>query len=223
MHTYPDLAFLGALASTGEVSAELLHDADAVEYLASRIHPDHELLSRYHHLDPDRLLDCPVTVGTGTEDSASSYRDFDLWAALTTGPVNHLELAGAGHLFLDSHAGAVAARIHATLLDERGDPWDCPPAGPAAGPLDREAFRDAMASLAAPVTVVTTWDAEGRARAFTASAVCSLSADPPLLLVCVNRAGHAHEVFRTADRFLVNVLGHEQAVVAKDLGAALLE
>lgn len=82
--------------------------------------------------------------------------------------------------------------------------------------LTPELFRDAMARLAAPVTVVTTWDTDGRARAFTASAVCSLSADPPLLLVCVNRSARTHEVFTRAGRFLVNVLSHEQAGAAQD-------
>lgn len=72
-----------------------------------------------------------------------------------------------------------------------------------------------MARLAAPVTVITTWDTEGRPRAFTASAVCSLSEEPPLLLVCVNNSSRTHDLFTTADRFLVNVLDHEQADVAR--------
>ncbi|WP_078841654.1 alpha/beta fold hydrolase [Streptomyces acidiscabies] len=208
VHTYPDQAFLGALASTGGVPEEILRDPAAVEYFASRLRPEYALLCGYRHTGPEPRLTCPVTVVTGSEDAATSPRDLDLWAELTTGPVAHLELAGAGHLFLDSHAEAVAARVHRTLRAR-------PRTGPAAPPAP-DLFRDAMARLAAPVTVVTAWDAEGRARAFTASAVCSLSADPPLLLVCLARSSRAHEVFTGADRFLVNVLGHEQAAAAQD-------
>lgn len=206
IHTYPDLAFLGALASTGGVPEEFLQDADAVSYFTTRIRRDYELYAQYRH--PGRLprLTCPVTVVMGAEDPVTSHQDVDLWAELTSGPVTQLELAGAGHFFLDSHSRTIAERIHGALLADGSDVPE--------QPLGTETFREAMARLAAPVTVVTTRDADGRPRAFTASAVCSLSADPPLLLVCVNRSGSAHDVFTTADRFLVNVLDHEQASVA---------
>ncbi|MFE7277024.1 flavin reductase [Streptomyces sp. NPDC057623] len=157
--------------------------------------------ARIRHSGPSPRLTCPVTIVTRPEDTAVPYPDPDPWADLTTGPVTRLELA-------DADRWGLAARIHDTLL---GEPGAVPP-----GPLTVEAFRDAMACLAAPVTVVSTWDEQGRARAFTASAVCSLSAAPPLLLVCVSRSGRAHEVFRTSGRYLVNVLGHEQAAVARD-------
>ncbi|MFJ2607122.1 MULTISPECIES: cytochrome P450 [unclassified Streptomyces] len=211
IHTYPDLAFLGALAATGGVPEELLRDADAVAYFAGRIRRDYELYAQYRHPGPLPRLTCPVTVVTGSEDPVTSEADVDLWADLTTGPVSHLRLAGAGHFFLDSHTRTLTARIGGALL---GDGAPAPQL-----PLTTEAFREAMARLAAPVTVVTTRDEAGRARAFTASAVCSLSADPPLLLVCVNRTGSAHEVFASADRFLVNVLGHEQAATAREFAS----
>ncbi|QNP70441.1 LLM class flavin-dependent oxidoreductase [Streptomyces roseirectus] len=147
-------------------------------------------------------LACPVTVVTGGEEVAVSVRDVDLWAELTTGPVSQVELEGD---VMESHADAVAERVRGALFDV-----------PEAEPVTPELFREAMARLAAPVTVVTAWDGEGRARAFTASAVCSLSAEPPLLLVCVDRSSRAHEVFTRADRFLVNVLGDEQAAVARE-------
>jgi flavin reductase (DIM6/NTAB) family NADH-FMN oxidoreductase RutF len=168
------------------------------------------LYGQYRHSGAEPGLACPVTVVTGADDPVTSPHDVDLWGELTTGPVTHLELPGAGHFFLDSHTEPVVDRIRSALLDvERGDDG-------VVEPLPSEVFRDAMARLAAPVTVVTTVDRDGRPRAFTASAVCSLSADPPLLLVCVNRTGSAHDVFATADRFLVNVLDHEQASTARD-------
>jgi len=69
-----------------------------------------------------------------------------------------------------------------------------------------EEFKDAMARLSSHVTIVTAVDRHGRPRGFTASAVCSLSLDPPLLLVCIARSGAAHDTFMRADRFAVNVL-----------------
>ena len=59
-------------------------------------------------------------------------------------------------------------------------------------PVDEEAFRMGMRQLSAAVTIVTTGtDAQHRA-GLTATAVCSVSADPPQLLVCVNRRGEGH-------------------------------
>ncbi|WP_223189868.1 flavin reductase [Nonomuraea terrae] len=152
-------------------------------------------------------LSCPVTVVTGGEESALTEQAVAQWTRLTSGPVTRWELAGVDHSRPEGMTGTFAARIRSALLG------DGP--GREGQPLDQDLFRDAMAHLAAPVTVVTTVGGDGRPHAFTASAVCSLSADPPLLLVCVNRSGSAHDVFTTADRFLVNVLGHEQAHVAR--------
>ncbi|WSL13705.1 alpha/beta fold hydrolase [Streptomyces sp. NBC_01288] len=211
IHTFPDLAFLGALAATGGVPREFLTEDDAVAYFTARIRGDYELYGQYRHDGAEPRLTCPVTVVTGADDPVTSSHDVGLWGDLTTGPVTHLELPGAGHFFLDSHTGPVVDRIRSALLAAAEDR--------ATEPLPQEVFREAMARLAAPVTVVTTVDRDGRPRAFTASAVCSLSADPPLLLVCLNRNGSAHDVFATADRFLVNVLDHQQAHLARDFAS----
>jgi flavin reductase len=71
-------------------------------------------------------------------------------------------------------------------------------------------YRDAMAHLGAAVTIVTTDGPAGRA-GFTASAVCSVTDDPPTLLVCLNRASSAYESVTKNGVVCVNVLsaGHE--------------
>jgi len=69
----------------------------------------------------------------------------------------------------------------------------------------RQAFRDGMARFAAAVTVVTTDGAAGRA-GLTATAVTSVSDDPPTLLVCVNRAAHSNAAIRANGTLCVNVL-----------------
>lgn len=80
---------------------------------------------------------------------------------------------------------------------------------------DAQAFRDAMALLAAPVTVVTALDAAGRRRGFTASSVTSVSLDPPLVMVGVGLASSCHAAMTAADEFVVNVLGEEHRDVAR--------
>lgn len=66
-------------------------------------------------------------------------------------------------------------------------------------------FRDAMARLGAPVSLITTDGAGGRA-GFTASAVCSVTDQPPTLLVCMNRASQSNPVFHTNRVLCVNLL-----------------
>ena len=82
---------------------------------------------------------------------------------------------------------------------------------PDASPAD---FRAAMAALAAPVTVVTCCDADGQPTGMTVSAVTSLSLDPPLVLVCLDRRSSGCAALTTTDRFCVNILGAGQEELA---------
>ena len=68
------------------------------------------------------------------------------------------------------------------------------------------AFREAMRHVAATVYAVTTRH-EGHDWGILATAVSSLSFDPPSLLVCINRDASLHEPLQKAERFCVNVLG----------------
>lgn len=65
-----------------------------------------------------------------------------------------------------------------------------------------------MARVPTPVTVVTAPGIEADAGA-TANAVASLSLDPPLMLVCLDRRSRTLAAVRSAGRFAVNVLGAE--------------
>jgi len=62
--------------------------------------------------------------------------------------------------------------------------------------------------------IVTTVD--GRHCGMTATAVCSLSADPPTLLICVNRSATSHEPIRQSGRFTVNLLSTEDEAIARE-------
>jgi flavin reductase (DIM6/NTAB) family NADH-FMN oxidoreductase RutF len=69
-----------------------------------------------------------------------------------------------------------------------------------------DAFRSAMRHVAATVYAVTTGEV-GERHGILATAVSSLSFDPPSLLVCINRTASLHEPLACADTFCVNVLG----------------
>ncbi|ARD11141.1 pyrimidine utilization flavin reductase protein F [Pseudomonas savastanoi pv. retacarpa] len=78
-----------------------------------------------------------------------------------------------------------------------------------AAPVSQLAFRDAMSSLAAAVNVITTDGPGGRA-GFTATAVCSVTDQPPTLLVCINRSASVYETFIENGLLCVNTLGNGQ-------------
>jgi flavin reductase (NADH)/flavin reductase len=84
------------------------------------------------------------------------------------------------------------------------------PQSPAAGEpgmlLNRENFRASMRHLASGVCVITTTTQDGRRWGLTATAVCSVSADPPTLLACVNSATSTCAAILSAKRFAVNLL-----------------
>jgi flavin reductase ActVB len=77
-------------------------------------------------------------------------------------------------------------------------------------PLDADGFRQVMGWLAAGVSVVTTVDRAGRPWGLTATAVCSVSLDPPLTLVCIDRGADCHQAFLEAEAFAVNLLRDTQ-------------
>ena len=71
-------------------------------------------------------------------------------------------------------------------------------------------FREAMGHFATGVTVVTSVGHEGEPVGTTASAVSSLSLDPPLVLVCLDRASLTLAAIRTYGAFAVNMLAAPQ-------------
>jgi flavin reductase len=75
--------------------------------------------------------------------------------------------------------------------------------------ITRQTYRDAMARLGAAVNIVTS-DGPGGRRGFTASAVCSVTDDPPTLLVCMNRTSDSAAAFLQNRVLCVNVLTAEQ-------------
>jgi len=77
----------------------------------------------------------------------------------------------------------------------------------------RDDFLEGMSRAATTVNVVTTDGPGGRA-GVTVSAMSSVSADRPALLVCVHRASPACQAIKRNGRFCVNVLRAEQADIS---------
>jgi flavin reductase (DIM6/NTAB) family NADH-FMN oxidoreductase RutF len=73
-------------------------------------------------------------------------------------------------------------------------------------PVDRETFAEIMASFPSGVAIVTTLDETGEPKGLTTSAVASVSAEPPLLLVCVDFTSRTLPALRAGGRFLVNFM-----------------
>jgi len=80
--------------------------------------------------------------------------------------------------------------------------------------LDAHQFRQIMGRLPTGVTVITT-AFDGEYHGMTANAVCSVSLDPALVLVCVDRSAHMHGLLQRSRRFAVNVLGEHQAAISR--------
>jgi flavin reductase len=74
-----------------------------------------------------------------------------------------------------------------------------------------------MSRLGSAVSVVTTGSGANR-YGFTASAVCSVSASPPTLLVCINRGSSCFPAFDKTSHFCVNTLMPGQEDIAELFG-----
>lgn len=91
------------------------------------------------------------------------------------------------------------------------------PAKTSGGPR----FKLGMRALVGGVTVIGAHGADGAPVGLTATAVSSLSADPPSLLVCVNRQSAIAASLVEGAAFSVNVLTEKQRDVARAFGGQL--
>ncbi len=92
---------------------------------------------------------------------------------------------------------------------ESVEPWPEETAAAAA----REAFTQAMSRAVTGVSVVCADTPQGRV-ALTVSAVASVSADPPLLLACVQRRNPLRAAVLAGGRFGVSLLAANQSAIA---------
>jgi len=81
-------------------------------------------------------------------------------------------------------------------------------------PPDPNEFRQTVGLLPTGVTVVSAFGPSGPAGA-TASAVCSLSLEPMMMLVCLDRGSRSLGAVQEAGRFGISVLGENQREAAE--------
>jgi len=81
-------------------------------------------------------------------------------------------------------------------------------------------FRTAMRGLASGVSLVTTRDLSGASHGMAATAVMSVSAEPPRLLVCVNKTASMHDPLAACGVFAVNFLTVAQADLVRLFSSA---
>ncbi|MEX2291088.1 MAG: flavin reductase [Mycobacteriales bacterium] len=79
--------------------------------------------------------------------------------------------------------------------------------------LAQEVFRDVIGCFASGVTVITT-TSNGVDHGTTASAVSSLSMDPPMLLICLNKTSETQAAVLESGVFGVNILAEGQGELA---------
>lgn len=79
--------------------------------------------------------------------------------------------------------------------------------GLTASELCAQGFREALGTFASSVNVITMWDGDGQPLGMTATAFSSVSMDPLLVLVCVNRSTRTYEHIDRGGQFGVNILG----------------
>ena len=83
--------------------------------------------------------------------------------------------------------------------------------------VDPAAFRHVVGHFASGVTVITTV-VDGELFGTTASAVSSLSMEPPMMLACLNRSSSTHDAVLKAGVFGINILAEDQSDLAMKFG-----
>ena len=84
-----------------------------------------------------------------------------------------------------------------------------------AGTVSGDWFRRIMSVLPAGVSVITTVDADDQPKGMTATAVCSVSLEPPMLLVCIDSRSRTLAAIKHRGAFAVNILGAEAETLAR--------
>ena len=85
---------------------------------------------------------------------------------------------------------------------------------PSGSRLSSDVFRDVIGHFATGVTIITTAVGDERFGT-TASAVSSLTLEPPMLLICMNKTSSTGAAVAQAGAFAVNILGEHHGPVAR--------
>lgn len=166
-----------------------------------------------------------VPLGTPDEHITTEV-DVGPWLARKRAAMAaHRSQIGPDSFFLNT-PDELATSVFATeqFVLELGRPGDGAPetdlfAGIGPAPVSAvaptaDAFRAAMGSFLTGVAVMTT-EADGAPHGMTANAVCSVSLDPPLVLVCVERTAHMAGAVTAAGVFALSFLAEDQVALSE--------
>ena len=80
--------------------------------------------------------------------------------------------------------------------------------------VSQDEFRNALSRFASGITVVSAISADGRLHGITVSAFCSVSLDPPLILVCIEKTTGSYQALKDSKKFVVNILSEGQSDIS---------
>jgi flavin reductase (DIM6/NTAB) family NADH-FMN oxidoreductase RutF len=81
-------------------------------------------------------------------------------------------------------------------------------------PVTQSEFRDAWGRFATGVTIITSAEPDGGTHGMTANGVLSVSLDPPLALVCVDKSRNTHRYISDDGWFGISIVREDQADIA---------
>ena len=81
--------------------------------------------------------------------------------------------------------------------------------------IDPPEFRHLLGHFATGVTIITLTGRDGQLAGMTASSLASVSLQPPLVSVCIDRTAEIHPLMLDADRWMVNVLSEHQEALSR--------
>ncbi len=82
-------------------------------------------------------------------------------------------------------------------------------------PIEKNELRRVMGHFATGVTIITTFNSAGDRHGLTANAFTSVSLEPPLLLICVDKKAESYPCFEQSKVFTVNVLKDDQEALSR--------
>jgi flavin reductase (DIM6/NTAB) family NADH-FMN oxidoreductase RutF len=86
--------------------------------------------------------------------------------------------------------------------------------------IDPDSFRSVLGRFASGITVVTTRDGDERDMGMTVSAFCSVSLNPPLVQVCIDRASSIYPALAASSTYGVSILAAEQEALSRRFATA---
>src|ERR1700742_4465896 len=89
--------------------------------------------------------------------------------------------------------------------------------------VSKDEFRSVMSRFASGVTVVTSKGEDDKPNGLTVSAFASLSLEPPLVLICIDKRASIHALLTAGRHFAVNVLNEDQEILSRHFASRDVE